>query len=136
MCDGRIKISKWDLPVLHEVAAALQISEKSCREGHVQNLLRLSNWEFLQVVLFCCCQTSFLVLSLLCLSLFLILAFFFFFFGEVLPWITFLLDLSLPFLKWPTYAEVSRQASQQSWGQITGQHPQSLTWLEIEKMET
>lgn len=38
MCDCRINASKWDLSVLHEGAAALQLSENFCSEGHRQSL--------------------------------------------------------------------------------------------------
>lgn len=59
----------------------------------------------------------FLFLSFLCsVSLSHFCFFFFFFFGRVQPWITFLLALSLPLLKWPSYGEVNRQTSQQSSG--------------------
>lgn len=49
MCDCRIRASKWDLSVHHEGAAALQLSENSCSEGHNQSLDTVQYfWEFLQ----------------------------------------------------------------------------------------
>lgn len=128
MCDCRINASKWDLSVLHEGAAALQLSENFCSEGHRQSLDTVQFFENFYSLWGFCFWFYFLVAVVclfwgffchlppfsLCLSLSLFL--FLFFFGKVQPQITFLLDLSLSVLKWPIYTEVNRQTAQQCSG--------------------
>lgn len=133
MCDCRIVISSWDLSIVHEMAADLQLRGKSCSESQGQsfrhcpteNFFRLCFFFFFGPVSFLPSFPPSLLSSLFSLSLslpplplppppsllpakgkeklFPLLS------GKVHPQITFLLDSSFSVLKWPTYSEVNLQ---------------------------